>query len=143
MQFSELDSVRYINFYYEEASTNREKALGWILLALNQKDELKNVIIEVFSNIPILQLYSKEDSYLWANRKELLECVDLISSKHMYNPCPLLDNFIEFGKKKEEKRDKQNFLLLLDNQSNDIDDEDHANNFSPNNQTLTPHGGGP
>jgi hypothetical protein len=38
MQFNDLDSVRYINFYYEEASTNREKALGWILLALNCKD---------------------------------------------------------------------------------------------------------
>jgi hypothetical protein len=35
MQFNELDSVRYINFYYEDATTNREKALGWILLALN------------------------------------------------------------------------------------------------------------
>lgn len=54
MLFSQLDSVRYINFYYEEASTNREKALGWMLLALNQKEELKNVVIEVFSNIPIL-----------------------------------------------------------------------------------------
>ena len=40
MQFNELDSVRYINFYYEDATTNREKALGWILLALNQKEEL-------------------------------------------------------------------------------------------------------
>jgi len=49
-----LDSVRYINFYYEEATTNREKALGWILLAINQRDELKNVLIEIFSNIPIL-----------------------------------------------------------------------------------------
>lgn len=77
-----------------------------MLLALNQKDELKQVVIEVFSNIPILQLYSKEDSYLWANRKEILECVDLVNLKNMYNPCPLLDNFIEFGKKKEEKKDK-------------------------------------
>ncbi len=39
IKFSELDSVRYINFYYEEASTNREKALGWILLELSQKGE--------------------------------------------------------------------------------------------------------
>lgn len=115
MLFSQLDSVRYINFYYEQASTNREKALGWMLLALNQKEELKNVVIEVFSNIPILQLYSKEDSYLWSNRKEMLECVEFITTKKMYNPCPLLDNFIEFGKKREEKKDKQQFLQLLEN----------------------------
>jgi len=54
MQFTDLDSVRYINFYYEEASTNREKALGWILLALNQKDVIKRVLLEIFGNIPIL-----------------------------------------------------------------------------------------
>ena len=100
MLFTELDSVRYINFYYEDASTNREKALGWILLALNQKDELKRVVIEIFGNIPVLQLYSKEESYLWANRKEILEVVDIVSEKYLYNPCPLLDNFIEYGKKK-------------------------------------------
>jgi hypothetical protein len=40
IKFSELDSVRYINFYdSEDASTNREKALGWILLELSQKGE--------------------------------------------------------------------------------------------------------
>lgn len=102
MQFTgDLDSIRYINFYYEDASTNREKALGWILLALNQKDELKKVMLEIFGNIPILQLYSKEESYLWANRKEILEAADIVQQKNLYNPCPLLDNFIEFGRKKE------------------------------------------
>ena len=72
MQFTDLDSVRYINFYYQEATTNREKALGWILLAINQREELKTVLMEIFNNIPVLQLYSKEESYLWANRKEIL-----------------------------------------------------------------------
>mmetsp|Transcript_25582 Transcript_25582/g.19355 ORF Transcript_25582/g.19355 Transcript_25582/m.19355 type:complete len:165 (+) Transcript_25582:339-833(+) len=120
MQFTELDSVRYINFYYEEATTNREKALGWILLAINQKDELKNVLIEIFSNIPILQLYSKEESYLWANRKEILEACDVIYSKAMYNSCPLLDNFIEYNKKKEERKESHHLMRLLDNKSGEI-----------------------
>lgn len=64
---------------------------------------MKNVLIEIFSNIPILQLYSKDDSYLWANRKDILYACDVINEKNMYNTCPLLDNYIEFGKKKEEK----------------------------------------
>ena len=116
MQFTgELDSIRYINFYYEDASTNREKALGWILLALNQKDELKKVMLEIFGNIPILQLYSKEESYLWANRKEILEAADIVQQKNLYNPCPLLDNFIEFGRKKEEKREDKGLMMLLEN----------------------------
>ena len=63
-------------------------------------------MLEIFSNIPILQLYSKEESYLWANRKEILECIDIVGLKNMYNPCPLLDNFIEYGRKKEEKKEK-------------------------------------
>ena len=113
-QFTDLDSVRFINFYYEEATTNREKALGWILLAINTKEELKNVLIEIFSNIPILQLYSKEESYLWANRKEILESCDWIYVKNMNNPCPLLDNFIEYGKKKEQKKTSLQLMGFFD-----------------------------
>ena len=65
MIFNHLDTVRYINFYYEEASTNREKALGWIMLTMCQKEDLKTVLLEVFGNIPVLTLYNKEESYLW------------------------------------------------------------------------------
>jgi len=62
MNFTHLESVKYINFYYEEASTSREKALGWIMLLLSNKrkheykgnDDLKQVFLEIFSNIPIL-----------------------------------------------------------------------------------------
>lgn len=39
--FSELETVRYINFFYDEASTNKEKALGWVMLALNTPGELR------------------------------------------------------------------------------------------------------
>lgn len=57
MQFSHLESVRYINFYYEEAKSNREKALGWLMLSLNNPVEFKKVLLEIFGNIPILDLY--------------------------------------------------------------------------------------
>lgn len=124
MILTALDSVRYINFYYEDASTNREKALGWILLAINHKDELKNVLIEIFSNIPVLQLYRPDESYLWQNRKEILEACEIIYAKNMYNPCPLLDNFIEFGKKKEETKESKHMLRLLD--PNEPDEEMYA-----------------
>ena len=36
VHFSDLDSVRYINFYYKEAPTSNEKALGWLMLTINQ-----------------------------------------------------------------------------------------------------------
>jgi hypothetical protein len=39
--------------------------------------------------------------------------VESIGKKNLYNPCPLLDNFIEFGRKKEEKKDKGSMLHIL------------------------------
>ena len=90
------------------------------------------MVLELFSNIPILTLYSKEESYLWANRKEILESIDVIAGKNMYNPCPLLDNFIEFGRKKTEKKQKQSMLMLLDNDGQtDFDEEAAALANSP------------
>jgi len=83
-------------------------------------------VLEIFSNIPILQLYSKEESYLWANRKEILECIDIVGLKNMYNPCPLLDNFIEYGRKKEEKKEKQQFLMFLDDKSGNKDEDEEV-----------------
>lgn len=32
----------------------------------------------------------------------------------MYTPCPLLDNFIEFGRQKKEKKESKFILKLLD-----------------------------
>ena len=96
IHFSQLDSVKFINFFYEEATTNREKSLGWIMLEVNKKDnELKNVLIEIFSCIPILQLYRQDDSYLWQNRKEILEAVESLIERNLYNPCPLIDKFMD------------------------------------------------
>ncbi len=65
----QIDSIRYINFYYDSAKQRAEKALGWLLMALNEKDLLKQVMIEVFSNPHVLQLYDPEQSYIWQNRK--------------------------------------------------------------------------
>lgn len=105
MVLNHLDTVRYINFKYEDASNSKEKALGWIMLALNQKEELKTVFIELFNNNYILQLYHRDQSYLWVNKKDLLDACDVIDKKAMYISSPLLDNFIDFGKKKEEKKE--------------------------------------
>jgi len=44
----------------------------------------------------------------------------------MYNPCPLLDNFLEFGRKREEKKEKQQFLMLLENKSHVREDEEEV-----------------
>lgn len=117
IQFSEeLDSVNYINFYYEDATTFREKALGWILLALSHKGlELKRVILEVFNTIAVLQLYRQEDSYFWQNRRELLDAVETISRKDFYNPCPLLEKYTEYIKKKTVKRsNSRDIIKFLD-----------------------------
>ncbi len=78
INFPEIESVLYINHYYEEATTYKEKALGWIMLALNQKSDLHKVFLESFSNIPILELYRKEDSYFWQNRKEVLDSLKFL-----------------------------------------------------------------
>jgi hypothetical protein len=79
-------------------------------------------MIEVVSNIPIMQLYMSSEAYLWVNKREILEACDVISSKDMTNPCPLLDNFLEFGRKKEEKKEQRQILRLIDGRSNEIED---------------------
>ena len=84
---------------------------------------MTNVFLEIFNNIPILQLYGKEEAYLWTHKKEILEACDIIYSKDMFNSCPLLDNFIEFGRKKEEKKESKHILRLLENRSIDQTNE--------------------
>lgn len=50
----------------------------------------------------------------------------------MYNSCPLLDKFIEFGRKKETIKESNNILRLLNDRSNDNIDNDSVNyNSSP------------
>jgi len=74
LTFPDLDTIKYINFYYDEANSNKEKGLGWILLALNAPGEFERVFYEIFSSPNILSLYNKEESYFWKSRKELLGC---------------------------------------------------------------------
>ena len=40
VNFSTLPSVRYINFYYEEATDHNQRALGWLMLVINEPNEL-------------------------------------------------------------------------------------------------------
>lgn len=84
MAFPDLDTIKYINFYYDDANSNKEKGLGWILLALNTPGELERVFYEIFSSPNILSLYNKEESYFWKNRKELLNVCLAVATKSMY-----------------------------------------------------------
>ncbi len=43
----------------------------------------------------------------------------------MYNACPLLDNFIEYGKKKEERKESRHLMRLLDNKSSEHFDAEY------------------
>lgn len=55
---SHHDTVKYINFHYEEGASNKEKGIGWVLLILIEKELLK-IINEVVENPAILKLYHK------------------------------------------------------------------------------------
>ena len=79
--FSDLETVRYINFFYDEASSNKEKALGWVMLALNTPGELRKVFLDIFNNMEIVALYRRKDSYIWKNRKEVLDSIDALYTR--------------------------------------------------------------
>ena len=79
--FSDLETVRYINFFYDEASTNKEKALGWVMLALNTPGELRKVFLDIFNNMEIVAMYRRKDSYIWKNRKEVLDSIDALYTR--------------------------------------------------------------
>jgi len=44
---SHHDTVKYINFHYEDAASSKEKGIGWVLLILIEK-ELLEIFTEVF-----------------------------------------------------------------------------------------------
>ena len=48
------------------------KALSWLILALNQQDELYYCFQLIFTNGSFLMYYSEEASYLFRNRDQLL-----------------------------------------------------------------------
>ena len=97
-----LESVKFINFYYLDATSAREKALGWLLLSLScEKADLSHVLLEVFNCIPVLERYRRDDSYLWQNRKEVLECAKAIEKLDLYSPCPLIERYIQYRKKRD------------------------------------------
>jgi len=48
-QLHHHDTVKYINFHYEEAASSKEKGIGWALLILIEK-ELLEIFTELFKN---------------------------------------------------------------------------------------------
>jgi hypothetical protein len=104
VNFSTLNSVRYINFYYEEATDHNQRALGWLMLAINEPDELYQVFLESFCNTSILSLYKKEEAYFWLNRREVLEMVKSLKSRkeELYMQSKLIDNYRAHMAQKQE-----------------------------------------
>ncbi len=107
--FSELETVRYINFFYDDASSHKEKALGWVMLSLNTSGELRKVFLDVFNNMEIVSMYKRKDSYIWKNRKELLDCVDALYSRSeelsIGKGTLLLDKFHAYQEAKRAQRE--------------------------------------
>ena len=67
--------------------------MGWLLLALNTENELDQAFIELFSNKAVLTLYSRDDSYFWKNRKQVMEAIQQLKHKDLFIDCPLIKNF--------------------------------------------------
>jgi len=74
--------VKYINFHYEDASSSKEKGIGWVLLILIEKEFLE-IVTELLQNITLLNMYNKHSSYFWKNKKELLETAKVMQSKEL------------------------------------------------------------
>lgn len=67
---------------------------------LNEAVELKKVFVEIFCSCHIIELYRKDDSYFWQNRKEVLEATEAIAKQNLHNPCPLIDKYDEYVNKR-------------------------------------------
>ena len=65
--FAHHDTVKYINFHYEDAASSKEKGIGWVLLLLIEKEFL-GIITELFQNTTLLNMYNKQRSYFWKNQ---------------------------------------------------------------------------
>ena len=65
--FAHHETVKYINFHYEDAASSKEKGIGWVLLLLIEK-ELLGIITELFQNSHIMSMYNKQQSYFWKNQ---------------------------------------------------------------------------
>ena len=83
-ELAELKSVTVQSFFDEESKTSREKALSWILLALNDLDELDQAFKIIFEHPYIVQLYSKKDSFIINNRREILASIESLRSVDLY-----------------------------------------------------------
>ena len=79
---SHHDTVKYINFHYEDAASSKEKGIGWVLLLLLEKELLK-IFTEIFQSPTTLSLYNKQHSYFWKNQIELITTAKQLQTKEL------------------------------------------------------------
>lgn len=102
-ELSHLDTVKFINFDFDEAPTNKEKAFGWILLALNTENDLWEAFVNLFAKIDVVYLYRQKDSFFVENRGEILKALESFKGKNFYQKCPLIDRFSKQMSKKKQQ----------------------------------------
>ena len=51
------------------------------MLALNTPGELRKVFLDIFNNMEIVAMYRRKDSYIWKNRKEVLDSIDALYTR--------------------------------------------------------------
>ena len=63
--FGELDSFRFANFNYEDAKHDDQKAIGWLILLMNEPKTLEQVFKIIFSiDFITNNLYDHKSSYI-------------------------------------------------------------------------------
>ena len=60
--------------------------------------------MQIFADQYMLKLYNENDSFLWRNKKDLLEMCDVLEGKDMYMDCDMLRNYVEYKEKKAKAR---------------------------------------
>ena len=96
-----LDSVQFINFQYDDDVHAKDKGVAWVLAALNTPDDLRTAFLTIFGDFDVLKLYNSEDSYLWKDRKQLLDICGVLKEKDMFIDCDLLNQFKKWQEEKQ------------------------------------------
>ena len=84
----EYQSVAYVNDEYsqdqEEQASNEEKALTWLIITLNEDQQLFYCFHSIFQSGTFLSYYKENESYLFKDRDKLLEISRKIYDNKIY-----------------------------------------------------------
>jgi hypothetical protein len=70
----------------------KKKAMGWIILALNEPGELLAVLRDIFERADIMALYGNQ-SYMHNNKLDLIRTVQILAGKDLYVDNQLMKNY--------------------------------------------------